>query len=39
MLYAITTKKCNYSATSRGREVIAKMNEVEIALGGKSNAG
>ncbi len=32
-------KKGNYSITSRGREVIAKMNEVEKVLGGKHNAG
>ena len=32
-------KKGNYSITSRGREVIAKMSEVEKVLGGKHNAG
>lgn len=32
-------KKGNYYITSRGREVIAKMNEVEKVLGGKRNAG
>ena len=32
-------KKGNYCITSRGREVIAKMNEVEKVLGGKRNAG
>ena len=32
-------KKGCYSITSRGYEVIAKMNEVEKVLGGKHNAG
>lgn len=32
-------KKGNYSVTSRGYEVIAKMNEVEKVLGGNDNGG
>ncbi len=32
-------KNGNYSVTSRGYEVIAKMNELEKVLGGKNNGG